>query len=364
MKGKRQETLGGKDLLPLGRFEPVDVPDEKMVRLVYSDFRTMTASSNQCEYVYRLNSLFDPDQSGVGGQPDGFDQWKTLYATYRVVAVEYEVEAVVATDILGMIACAPTNAASTIASAEEVAGLRHAKSAIFAAGGGKAKMRNRLHISQAAGATEQAVLGDDTFGAGVTANPGTVVYLFIAAETSGATSTVYFRVKITYYARLQFPIVTIDSVAKHRRRFEIATAALAAGSAPPAAPSTLTPTTQGPRIIPSSVSEELTVGPRGAPPAQQAVSIAIAPSGALGSCGESGEIPRELTPVTHVLSAERTSFTERVVDWGQPTPSRQLQAELNEAAARQPGLLRADPGSPSPCCARCAPPCCPQQDPR
>lgn len=257
-KKRHQLALGGTALMPLGRFEPVDVPDEKMVKLVYSDFRTMTAASNQCEYVYRLNSLFDPDQSGVGGQPDGFDQWKTLYATYRVVAVEYEVEAVVAADILGMLACAPTNAASTIASAEEVAGLRHAKSGIFASAGGKVALRNRLHISQAAGASEVAVMGDDTFGAGVGANPGTVVYLFIAAETSGATSTVYFRVKITYYARLQFPIVTIDSVAKHQRRFAIAAASLAAGiPAPTPSPSAAADSTSAVPVTPKSEVQSL-----------------------------------------------------------------------------------------------------------
>jgi len=35
-------------------------------------------------YQYRGNSLFDPDQTGVGTQPYGYDQWSNLYDCYRV----------------------------------------------------------------------------------------------------------------------------------------------------------------------------------------------------------------------------------------------------------------------------------------
>lgn len=36
-------------------------------------------------YAFRANSLFDPDYSGVGSQPTGFDEISALYAHYRVI---------------------------------------------------------------------------------------------------------------------------------------------------------------------------------------------------------------------------------------------------------------------------------------
>lgn len=42
-------------------------------------------------HVYRLNSLFDPDFTGAGHQPMGFDQMASLYNTYRVYSVSFRV---------------------------------------------------------------------------------------------------------------------------------------------------------------------------------------------------------------------------------------------------------------------------------
>ncbi len=43
------------------------------------------------EQVFRLNSLFDPDLSGVGHQPYGFDQVAAFYKHYRVEKATIEV---------------------------------------------------------------------------------------------------------------------------------------------------------------------------------------------------------------------------------------------------------------------------------
>jgi len=38
--------------------------------------------------VFSLNCLYDPDISGGGHQPRGFDQWASFYSRYRVLSVE------------------------------------------------------------------------------------------------------------------------------------------------------------------------------------------------------------------------------------------------------------------------------------
>lgn len=41
--------------------------------------------------LFRLNSLYDPDLSGLGTQPVGYDQWAAFYNKYRVVSTEVEI---------------------------------------------------------------------------------------------------------------------------------------------------------------------------------------------------------------------------------------------------------------------------------
>lgn len=55
--------------------------------VVYSDYsRSVDPGIAGCaSYVYSLNGLYDPDISGVGGQPTGFDQYMALYGKYTVL---------------------------------------------------------------------------------------------------------------------------------------------------------------------------------------------------------------------------------------------------------------------------------------
>ncbi len=60
------------------------------IKLTYTDTSTLsTGVSGSCGSIkiFSLNSLFDPDQGGVGHQPYGYDQLATLYNRYKVNAV-------------------------------------------------------------------------------------------------------------------------------------------------------------------------------------------------------------------------------------------------------------------------------------
>lgn len=53
-----------------------------MVRLRYNGSESSTAVL--FDKIFMANSLFDPDFSGTGHQPLGFDEWMRLYNRYRV----------------------------------------------------------------------------------------------------------------------------------------------------------------------------------------------------------------------------------------------------------------------------------------
>lgn len=62
---------------------PSLMPDRLQVKLRYADtFSLVSTGVNQRQFS--MNGLFDPDLTGVGHQPRGFDQWMSLYARYRV----------------------------------------------------------------------------------------------------------------------------------------------------------------------------------------------------------------------------------------------------------------------------------------
>lgn len=69
-------------------------PYTRKVSLKYSEYANMQpATSILSSYAFKINSLFDPNQSGVGDQPRYFDELcgSTLYKRYQVDAVKYKV---------------------------------------------------------------------------------------------------------------------------------------------------------------------------------------------------------------------------------------------------------------------------------
>ncbi len=68
-------------------------PPRKNFKLVYSQTYTYPVGSSGTfgsENIFRLNSLHDPDETGVGHQPYGYDQLKLLYRRYKVNGVLLE----------------------------------------------------------------------------------------------------------------------------------------------------------------------------------------------------------------------------------------------------------------------------------
>lgn len=45
------------------------------------------------QYVFRANSVYDPDFTGLGHQPCGFDEWSSIYASYTVLGSKCRLKA-------------------------------------------------------------------------------------------------------------------------------------------------------------------------------------------------------------------------------------------------------------------------------
>lgn len=70
---------------------PVIMPFEMEVRLVYGTGHAQSSISGAVTRVFSCNSAFDPDVTGVGGQPVGFDEMSAIYDSYYVRASKIEI---------------------------------------------------------------------------------------------------------------------------------------------------------------------------------------------------------------------------------------------------------------------------------
>jgi hypothetical protein len=61
--------------------------------LVYEDLITIAPGAVRGTYVFRGNSLFDPDYTSTGHQPRYFDTYSTIYSRYRVYGSSIRIEA-------------------------------------------------------------------------------------------------------------------------------------------------------------------------------------------------------------------------------------------------------------------------------
>jgi len=64
------------------------LPDTRIIKLKYSDTYPLASTAAPALKILRGNSIFDPDQSGVGHQPLGHDEINSFYLRYYVFKTE------------------------------------------------------------------------------------------------------------------------------------------------------------------------------------------------------------------------------------------------------------------------------------
>ncbi len=77
------------------------LPPTKRVKLRYSEiFRITSTAGAVGKFLFAANGMYDPNLTGAGHQPYGYDQWFTFYKTATVLASRIDVE--VATSMTGL----------------------------------------------------------------------------------------------------------------------------------------------------------------------------------------------------------------------------------------------------------------------
>lgn len=174
--------------------------------------RSLTDSTLD-QYSFRLNSLFDPDLTGTGHQPLGFDQIKLFYTRYRVFSVDWVLQVSNRGDQPVRVACIPHNATSiTYSNMEHVcesprAQHRHIG---YNTGNGTCTMRGHCNLPSINGVTSSVYKSDDAYQAQISSSPTEQIDLSIFLLTT-ASINVQYTIQFMFHAEFFDPIALTQS---------------------------------------------------------------------------------------------------------------------------------------------------------
>lgn len=186
------------------------IPDSKFVKLKYTTFLNLNGGALPfAVHRFRGNGLFDPDSTGIGGQPLAFDQWANFYEKNLVYASKINVQLLNNNTTSG-----PGNVLINIIPTEEIVTRTYSELsdsrynvnrliAPVSAGSNGVYMKNYISTKKLYGDTNI----DDLYEADFTSLPNRQWYWHIQADSFNETDVPNLAVKvtITYYVKLFNP---------------------------------------------------------------------------------------------------------------------------------------------------------------
>lgn len=186
--------------IPLGSI----VPDRLRTKLRYTQLNSVTSTSGAIvQQLFRGNSLFDPDVTGVGHQPQGFDQYMTLYQRYIVKGCAIRVHINCNTSGANYIFTVRPSADVNDTSANITVDMEKpfAKWAMGTQGTQARKIKSYYSTGKIEGATSSKVMINDTFSGDGSSSPLSQWYWFISCCNADQSTTTNFNIysELVYY---------------------------------------------------------------------------------------------------------------------------------------------------------------------
>lgn len=197
-------------------------PASTTKRLRYSTTFALTSTSGviSSTQVFRANDLFDPDFTGTGHQPMGFDQLMVFYNHFCVVKAKIIIQAKNTTDAFPTV-CARIDADSTpITSIDrivEFGGCVTENLDTKLGYGATKKLQLSVDIAKLQGVKLAAITADDSLRGTAAASPAEVSYFHITLwNTSGTTSSAQFDITLEQTAIFLEPRDISASFQEHK----------------------------------------------------------------------------------------------------------------------------------------------------
>lgn len=159
-------------------------------------------------YQFQVNSLWDPDSTGIGHQPYGMDQLTLLYNRYRVISCRYVVNGTVAnagTEVNSVMGVLPANEGVTvtggIAEFQENPRAKYITQYV----GSERTLSGNIYIPALVGRTKSQYMADDRYQATMTTSPAelAVMNLFFG-NLDGTLATATADLNVTLEFTVEF----------------------------------------------------------------------------------------------------------------------------------------------------------------
>lgn len=132
-------------------------------------------------YQFNLNSIFDPNRTGIGHQPYGHDQLSPLYNRYRVISCGWRCSAV-SSSVPLQLGAIPSNEPIIYTQMDALKEAPRAKYVVQNFGGSTNIISGKVHLPSLVGRTTAQYMADDRYQATVGTSPAeaAVLNIFLA----------------------------------------------------------------------------------------------------------------------------------------------------------------------------------------
>lgn len=154
------------------------VPQRFVTKLKYSE--VVTTAGVNAQYAMNLNSLFDPNRTGSGHQPYGYDVLALLYNRYRVISCGYRLQLALGTTTVPVVLTAiSANENLTATTASEIRENPRAKYLVQNPGAGAMTLHSKTYIPSLVGRNKAQYMADDRYQSTVISSPDELAVLAI-----------------------------------------------------------------------------------------------------------------------------------------------------------------------------------------
>lgn len=202
---KKSSTRLTRSLLP----RTTTIPGRKAV-MTFSTTLALTESAAQAGnyWFYRLNSVYDPDASGVGAVAIGYNTWVTLFLNYKVTRVTVRAQGVVtglSTGSFGNVILAPVPNQMVIPANKQTwkvipRSTLRTVSDVSVGGRNLFTISRSFDLASLANVTKAQYADDMDFSGAIGSNPARQIYLVVTVDSTGSTTaaTLTANIQITY----------------------------------------------------------------------------------------------------------------------------------------------------------------------
>lgn len=204
-KVRRGMGVGGAQRTTLVNTALRPIPSRFITKLKYSQTFSVSGSVTAPQQ-FNLNSIFDPDRTGVGTQPYGYDQLATLYNRYRVISCNYAISGYNGTFPI-RVAAFPSNNATAVGTVSEAIMQPRCKFIHQNPGGSQKVLKGKVYIPALMGRNKSQYMADDDYQAQIAANPNELAILSVysAGTLDGPLTGTSLTVVLTFLVELFDP---------------------------------------------------------------------------------------------------------------------------------------------------------------